>query len=48
MLDPVVTLIVAISVGLFFWLCYVVASSLLFFVLNTVSTEHEKKDKNVQ
>jgi len=45
MLDPVVALIVAISVGLFFWLCYVAVSSLLFFVLNTISTMHENSDK---
>jgi hypothetical protein len=44
-LDPMVALIVAISVGLFFWLCYVVASSLLFFVLNAISTMHENSDK---
>jgi hypothetical protein len=44
-LDPVVALIVAISVGLFFWLCYVAASWLLFFVLNTISTMHENSDK---
>jgi hypothetical protein len=45
MFDPVFALIVAISVGLFFWLCYVAASSLLFFVLNTISTVHENSDK---
>jgi hypothetical protein len=44
-LDPVFALIVAISVGLFFWLCYVAASSLLFFVLNTISAMHENSDK---
>jgi len=45
MLDPVVALIIAISIGVAFWLVYVVASYLLLYALNIISTMHENSDK---
>jgi hypothetical protein len=45
MLDPVVALIIAISIGVAIWLVYVAASYLLFYVLNIISTMNENSDK---
>jgi hypothetical protein len=45
MLDPVVALIIAISVGVAFWLIYVVASYLLLYVLNIISTMNDNSDR---
>jgi hypothetical protein len=45
MLDPVVALIIAISIGVAFWLVYVIATSLLFYILNIISTMNENSDK---
>jgi|Wag4MinimDraft_6_1082665.scaffolds.fasta_scaffold09106_5 hypothetical protein len=45
MLDPVLALIGAISVGVAFWLIYVVASWLLLYVLNIISTMNDNSDK---
>jgi hypothetical protein len=45
MFDPVFALIVAISVGVAFWLIYVVASYLLLYVLNIISTMNDSSDR---